>query len=411
MILGAGVYQAPLIRRARQRGMETLAVSPAGNYPGLALADRVIPLDTRDREGILAAARQEKISAVATTGTDVALPALGAVAEGLGLPGVGLEAALRATDKIRMKEAFRRGGVPTSPFRTAADLSEAREAAEEIGYPLMVKIPDQSGSRGIVKVENPAALPGAWDFCRRATRAEKLILEGFVAGEEFGVDAVVQGGRLRAVIPHEKRVHFSGRTGVPAGHLCPADYPAETLAVMERITAQAVTALGLDDCAVNLDAIRTPAGDISVLEAAGRCGGTGIPDMLSAYLGLSWYDVILDLALGRPVQLPNPQEIRHLPRAALSRMIVSPRAGVLQSISYEAEGHACRDADYAGEGAWVSLNARPGDRVRAFDNGTERLGQAVFAGAGRQEILAAEADFLRSLRVETEPAEEESADR
>ena len=40
MILGAGVYQVPLIRRARERGLYTLAVSIPGNYPGFAWADR-----------------------------------------------------------------------------------------------------------------------------------------------------------------------------------------------------------------------------------------------------------------------------------------------------------------------------------------------------------------------------------
>ena len=41
MIVGAGVYQVPLIQRAKERGLETIVVSPDGNYPGLAIADKV----------------------------------------------------------------------------------------------------------------------------------------------------------------------------------------------------------------------------------------------------------------------------------------------------------------------------------------------------------------------------------
>ena len=59
MILGAGVYQVPLIRRARERGLYTLAVSIPGNYPGFAWADRAVYLNTRDREAIVAEARRE----------------------------------------------------------------------------------------------------------------------------------------------------------------------------------------------------------------------------------------------------------------------------------------------------------------------------------------------------------------
>lgn len=59
MILGAGIYQVPLIRKAREMGLETIAVSIPGDYPGFACADRVLYLNTRDSEGILKAAQQK----------------------------------------------------------------------------------------------------------------------------------------------------------------------------------------------------------------------------------------------------------------------------------------------------------------------------------------------------------------
>ena len=397
MILGAGIYQVPLIRLARARGLETLAVSPEGNYPGFAEADRAVYLDTRDREGILAAARRERICAIATTGTDVAMPALGAVCDALGLPGVSMEAALKATDKIRMKEAFRRGGVGTSDFRPARTPEEALAAAEEIGWPVMVKIPDKSGSRGIRRADDPESLRRAWAFSRGASEAERLLVEGFVEGREFGIDAAVQGGKLLAVIPHEKRVHFSEGTGVPEGHLCPADFPPETMERIRLETERIREALGLDSCAVNADAMLTPSGEIRVIEAAARCGGTGIPEVLSGYLGIDWYDVILDLALGLEVRLPSPEEVKG--RAAASRMLIAERAGTLASLSYEAEGKRILNRDYTGEGLRVSLNVRPGDRVRDFSDGTERLGQAVFTGGSREAVLRAEEAFVRGVEV------------
>lgn len=37
MILGAGIYQVPLIRTARRMGLYTIVVSIPGDYPGLHL--------------------------------------------------------------------------------------------------------------------------------------------------------------------------------------------------------------------------------------------------------------------------------------------------------------------------------------------------------------------------------------
>ena len=49
MILGAGIYQVPLIRTARRMGLYTIVVSIPGDYPGFALADKIYELNTRDR--------------------------------------------------------------------------------------------------------------------------------------------------------------------------------------------------------------------------------------------------------------------------------------------------------------------------------------------------------------------------
>ena len=53
MIMGAGIYQVPLIKKAKEMGIYTIAVSIPGNYPGFALADKVIYENTVDYEKIL----------------------------------------------------------------------------------------------------------------------------------------------------------------------------------------------------------------------------------------------------------------------------------------------------------------------------------------------------------------------
>ena len=73
MIMGAGIYQVPLIKKAKEMGIYTIAVSIPGNYPGFALADKVIYENTVDYEKILEVAKAEKIDGIVTAGTDVAV--------------------------------------------------------------------------------------------------------------------------------------------------------------------------------------------------------------------------------------------------------------------------------------------------------------------------------------------------
>ena len=111
MILGAGIYQVPLIRTARRMGLYTIVVSIPGDYPGFAFADKIYELDTRDKEAILEAAREEQINGICTSGTDVAVSTIGYVCEKMHLSGIPYEAAEILTDKAKMKDAFQKGGV------------------------------------------------------------------------------------------------------------------------------------------------------------------------------------------------------------------------------------------------------------------------------------------------------------
>ena len=81
IILGAGIYQAPLIRQAKELGLFVIVVSSPGDYPGFALADKVYETDTRDQEGVLEIAQSEKIDGICTSGTDVAVRTIGYVCQ------------------------------------------------------------------------------------------------------------------------------------------------------------------------------------------------------------------------------------------------------------------------------------------------------------------------------------------
>ena len=80
LILGAGIYQVPLINTAKRLGIYTIAASIPGNYPGFELADKIYYENTTDYEAILKIAKEENIDGIVTAGTDVAVITIGNVA-------------------------------------------------------------------------------------------------------------------------------------------------------------------------------------------------------------------------------------------------------------------------------------------------------------------------------------------
>ena len=117
MIMGAGIYQVPLIKTAKKMGIHTIVVSIPGKYPRFALADQICYENTVDYEAVLKVAREEQIDGIVTAGTDVAVITIGKVCDALGLKGLSFEAAQIASNKIEMKERYEAFGVRTARFR------------------------------------------------------------------------------------------------------------------------------------------------------------------------------------------------------------------------------------------------------------------------------------------------------
>ena len=74
MILGASVYQVPLIKTARRMGLYTIVSSIPRAYPGFSDADKIYHINTTDKEAILKVCREEGVCGICTSGTDVQWP-------------------------------------------------------------------------------------------------------------------------------------------------------------------------------------------------------------------------------------------------------------------------------------------------------------------------------------------------
>ncbi len=125
----------------------------------------------------------------------------------LGLPytGSGVMASALAMDKVRSKRVFDAAGIPTPDYAIVRSRSHAVLAAEEFGYPLILKPSCQGSSVGMTKVFDPDELNAAVDL---ALGYDGLaIVERCVIGDEYTV-AVLQGEALPSIRIETPRVFY-----------------------------------------------------------------------------------------------------------------------------------------------------------------------------------------------------------
>ncbi len=387
MIMGAGIYQVPLIRAAKEMGIYTIAVSIPGNYPGFALADEVCHINTVDYEAVLKVAREKEIDGICTAGTDVAVITIGKVCDEMGLKGLSFEAAKIAADKMLMKHAYEENGVRTARYREVAFTDDLDAKIADLEYPLIFKAVDSSGSRGITRVNSPEEIPAAVEAVKQTTRKDYYLVEEFIIGSEFGAQAFILDGKLQFVLPHGDYV-FVGNTGVPVGHFAPFALTEEQLQDVFDQTEKAVRAMKLDNCAINADFIMRD-GKTYVLEIGGRSGATCLAELVSIYYGYNYYEKIIQAALGMTPDFPQEQAVPNV-----SKLLMSDRDGVIRSIA---------DHNPASEDlVEVMFDYTVGDSVKKFRVGPNRIGHVITKGATLEDATAALDEALANIEIRVE---------
>jgi len=199
-------------------------------------------------------------------------------------------------------------------------------------------------------------------------------------------------------VPHDKLVYQTERTGIPLGHICPVAADKSLYETMRMETEKAIRATGLDNCAVNLDILITERNEVYVIEIAGRCGATGIPEVISGFLGIDYYTLILRNALGESISV-TPS--RMMPTASV--LMHSKSTGTLRSVEYDFEGvHYCNTDSSVSPTGFVQLDFASGTKIHAFENGTHRIGQAICSAETLEDVLKRVTSFQNSIRVSVE---------
>lgn len=396
LILGAGIYQVPLIKTAKEMGLYTIVASIPGNYPGFELADKIYYENTTDYGKILSIARLENIDGIITTGTDVAVITIGRVCDTLGLTGLSFEAAQVATDKLLMKSKYEEYGVRTAKFRKISfDDENYASIIADLELPVMFKSVDSSGSRGITKVSSVDDFERARNYVLENTRSDYFIVEEYVEGEEYGAQAFVKDGEIKFILPHGDYV-FKGDTGVPIGHFAPYDLAPEVIEDTRVQLERAIEAMGLNNCAINADFIMKD-GKCYVLEIGGRSGATCLAELVSIYYGYNYYEKILLTALGEEVDFTAadgsaPEDCVGVPNASM--LLMSDKDGVIKSQTDNTDGI---------KGVFeVQFDHQPGDSVHKFKVGPHRIGHVITEGATLDEAVESLNAALKKVEIVVE---------
>ena len=142
---------------------------------------------------------------------EIAVPIATRLAAKLGVPANPIEAVMNARDKHATRRISAAAGLPTPKHASIEGVSDLKPAADEVGFPAVLKPVGMFQSMGVVIVDSMSKLVEAYDTVRELQRRAppppaptttaskprlgvKMVLEEFLDGEEQVVDIVMQDG-------------------------------------------------------------------------------------------------------------------------------------------------------------------------------------------------------------------------
>ncbi|WP_048826729.1 ATP-grasp domain-containing protein [Bacillus sp. B-jedd] len=376
LIIGAGRGQVGLIKTAKEMGITAIVgTTPYNNPPGIKLADEICEMDISNQDEVLSKAKDLKLDGIATSCSDLGLTALGKSCEMLSLAGLNENAAELCQDKLKMKSVLMDNGISTAKFYKVSSEGDLKQALKNLMLPVIVKATDLQGSKGIYIAYSVEKAYEAFRNAMFDTKRNYCIIEEFLEGWEFGAQSFVYNEEVLFVMPHGDDT-FMSHTAIPVGHHVPLNCSEDIIKQTEACVRSAIKALGLDNCAVNVDFI-VKDGKVYMIELTGRVGANCLPELTSINFGINYYQMIIAMALGE-----NPTEIwakrNKETNAGLACMLFSEDGnGTLKNIEYT----GIKDEDILE----VTFFKKPGDEIKGFKSSKDCLGQVIVKGKSKEE--------------------------
>jgi len=326
LFVGAGRHQRRAIGRAKELGYRVAALDRNPDALGLEEVDVPEVVEFGHVPSAVEAARRIDPDGVLTISADRAVPVVAAIAEALGLPGIGKRTAHLLTHKVAMRGRLAEAGVPQPRYAAARTLREGRLAAAEVGFPSVLKPADSGGQRAVFRLESLDDLEAHLHAALAESPTSEAIVEEFVDGTELNGIAVARGGEVEPLTLSDRLRPPGIGFGVGWIHLYPASIYGDQLERAEDVVVRAVRALGLRDGVAFPQLIATPDGAVRVVEVAARIPGGQMADLVRHAVGVDLVEIALRQALGEEV----PDElVRPRPGQPLAIRFFTARPGPL----------------------------------------------------------------------------------
>jgi biotin carboxylase len=397
-------YYLSRYRQIEEYGAELFVLNGLGDNDFWPAAKYRI-VGSKHIDDLVAAARawheQEHFDGVLSF-SESAVVAVATVAEALGLPSVGADAARTSRNKLLMRQSHERAGVPHPAFRLVPDVDTALATAEEFGYPVILKPTLGAASNFVFKLDGPddvrlrfaQAVDGIeqMSWFRMQPDGEDvgphgLLIESFLDGREFLTESLIWDDEVY-VGSIVDRVTVEGDTFDDDVHHAPTSLDDKDLAAVHSVIAAAARAQGINRSVMHAE-VRFHDGQPHLLEIAVRPGGGGLDYFARVSAGYCPIRAMMSVATG---VRPDVHHYRPTGVHTAGTCLISGPGTVEQIV-------VPREVAESDRVFFLKITAKPGDLIKRPPYGNNILGFLCTTGTSFDDAMQAAYDLAGRIEV------------
>jgi len=400
-IVSGGAEAVPGIQVAKEMGLHVVVSDMNPAAAGFALADDKIIASTYDIAATVAAAEKyhrsvRPIDGVICIAADVPLT-VASVAAALGLPGILVETARLAADKLAMKQCFVKSGIPIPWFSPVDSEAHLRDIIAERGFPIVIKPVDNRGARGVLRLTPDVDLDWAFSHAKQFSPTSRVMVEEYLAGPQVSTESVLLDGVGFTPGFSDRNYEYLDRFApyiIENGGHQPSTLSPEDKKSIARLAEQAGLAMGITTGVAKGDMVMTSEGPKVIEIAARLSGGWFCTDQIPLGTGVDLVGVAIRLALGEKVAAEN---LAPRYRRGVAIRYFFPEPGRVTNI---------RNVNKFDGISWVhrlGFFVRIGDIVEPVSDHTRRTGFVITTGNTCEQAVTRALQVVETIEIGTVP--------
>ena len=288
LILGTGTDQVEGIVEAKKLGLYTIGLDWNEKSEGAGIVDEFYKVNVKDLKDV---ARfldfySKPIHGVIAFGVDIP-DVLAFTAERLNCYfQLDFDKAKLSQNKYEAKKLLSENGVKVPPFAPVFSPRDISSFAEKHGYPAVLKPVDNSGSRGVLLIEEDTDINWAFEhssrFVRDRSLKPSLMVEKFISGRQLSTESIIIDGKLFTVGLSDRNYELLKETkpfivenggDLPPRPTTPFKGYDDLITAIDRELSKAVRAFGSGNGTVKGDIVVDEDGNVWIIEVAFRLSG------------------------------------------------------------------------------------------------------------------------------------------